>query len=154
TRAYADAVIANFGKKPSRLEARVSTPLKMPAFSKSPVRIRPKTRRTLGCDIFVEADTDSETLGKFLETNAHLGGLKLKMISNRGTQVYPAKGAETDCVDQWRCRFLATDGSLPGPARLAAFLQAIEDAGWRWMHIEKLEEFDGNPGFTKAQGED
>lgn len=154
TKAYADAVIANFGKKPSRLEARVSTPLKMPVFSKSPVRIRPKSRRTLGCDIFVEADTDAETLGKFLEANAHLGGLKLKMISNRGTQVYPAKGAETDCVDQWRCRFLAVEGVLAGPEKLAVFLGAIEQAGWRWMHIEKLEEFDGAPGFTKAQGED
>jgi isocitrate dehydrogenase len=24
----------------------------------------------------------------------------------------------------------------------------------RWMHVEKLNEFDGAPGFTKAQGED
>jgi isocitrate dehydrogenase len=24
----------------------------------------------------------------------------------------------------------------------------------RWMHVEKLQEFDGEPSFTKAQGED
>jgi len=24
----------------------------------------------------------------------------------------------------------------------------------RWMHVEKLNEFDGVPGFTRAQGED
>jgi isocitrate dehydrogenase len=24
----------------------------------------------------------------------------------------------------------------------------------RWMHLEKLQEFDGKPAFTKAQGED
>ena len=26
--------------------------------------------------------------------------------------------------------------------------------GRRWMHIEKLNEFDGKRGFTRAQGED
>jgi isocitrate dehydrogenase len=25
---------------------------------------------------------------------------------------------------------------------------------YRWMHLEKLEELDGEPGFTRAQGED
>ncbi len=25
---------------------------------------------------------------------------------------------------------------------------------FHWMHVEKLQEFDGQPGFTKAQGED
>ena len=32
--------------------------------------------------------------------------MKLKMISNRGTKVYPSGGAITDCVDQWFCRFV------------------------------------------------
>jgi isocitrate dehydrogenase len=25
---------------------------------------------------------------------------------------------------------------------------------FRWMHLEKLQEFDGAAGYTKAQGED
>jgi isocitrate dehydrogenase len=25
---------------------------------------------------------------------------------------------------------------------------------YRWVHVEKLQEFDGHPGYTKAQGED
>lgn len=77
------------------------------------------------------------------------------MISNRGTQVYPAKGARTDCVDHWRCRFLAATPGLDLPAEaIGRLLQAVEGAGLRWMHLEKLQEFDGKPAFTKAQGED
>jgi isocitrate dehydrogenase len=74
------------------------------------------------------------------------------MISNRGTQVYPSRGAETACVDHWRCRHFADP--FPAPDKLAAYLAALEEKGLRWMHLEKLEEIDGKLGFTKAQGED
>jgi isocitrate dehydrogenase len=154
TQAYADAVIANFGKVPSKFPARDYEKLHVPTFSKDPVSVRPASRRTVGCDIFVEAGVDSVTLGDFLAANANSAGLKLKMISNRGTQVYPSRGAETDCVDQWRCRHLTVGDSFPTPSQLAAYLERIEAGGYRWMHIEKLEELDGKPGFTKAQGED
>lgn len=42
----------------------------------------------------------------------------------------------------------------PGPATLAVLLDAIEKAGRRWMHIEKLEEINGAPGFNRTHGED
>jgi isocitrate dehydrogenase len=153
TQAYADAVIANFGKQPSRFGARDYTALKMPTFSGGPVTVVPKERKTLGADIFVEADTTPAQLGDLLSSLAPQAGLKLKMISNRGTQVYPSRGAETDCVDQWRCRFLSTTGDV-SVASIQTILSAIEAAGYRWMHIEKLQEFDGAAAYTKAQGED
>jgi isocitrate dehydrogenase len=76
------------------------------------------------------------------------------MISNRGTKVYPPTGAITDCVDHWRCRFVLRDpsGEL-SDAALLALLQRVA-AEHRWMHLEKLQEFDGALGFTMAQGED
>jgi hypothetical protein len=153
TQAYADAVIANFGKKPTRLEARDYRPLKMPMLPQGPVTIRPASRKTVGCDIFVETALDANSLGNKLTALAPQFGLKLKMISNRGTQVFPDKGAQTDCVDHWRCRHMAT-GDFPPPEKIGSYLTAIEQSGLRWMHIEKLEEIDGKPAFTKAQGED
>ncbi len=76
------------------------------------------------------------------------------MISNRGTKVYPATGAITDCVDHWRCRFILRDpkGDLDDLA-IFGLLQRIA-SHHRWMHIEKLQEFDKETGFTMAQGED
>ena len=153
TTAFTDAVIANFGKAPTRFGSRDAKPIQLPKFSKDPVSVRPKERHTAGVDIFLEAGCSAEELGAFLESTAPAFGLKLKMISNRGTQVYPNRGSETDSVDQWRCRHMAA-GEFPSNAMLSDYLSAIEKGGYRWMHLEKLEVIDGKNGFTKAQGED
>jgi isocitrate dehydrogenase len=80
--------------------------------------------------------------------------LRLKMISNRGTRVYPLTGGATDCVDHWRCRFVLREGAgLLDDAVVLALLTKI-GVEHRWMHVEKLESHDGAPGYTKAQGED
>ena len=79
---------------------------------------------------------------------------RLKMISSRGTKVYPPTGTITDVVDHYRCRFLLRDAS--GEATDAQILDLVQRVGsrFRWMHLEKLQEFDGAMGYTKAQGED
>jgi isocitrate dehydrogenase len=152
TKAYTDAVIANYGQVPTRLEARDAKPIVLPAMDRQTISVIPSSRRTLGCDIFLESGRTPEEIGAFLQATAPQFGLSLKMISNRGTQVFPSRGAETDSVDHWRCRHLADP--FPDNGKLGAYLSAMEAAGYRWMHLEKLEEIDGQPGFTKAQGED
>ena len=155
TRAYTDAIIANLGKTPSTTKARFCRPLRVPPRSGEVVSVTAKSRQTLGLDVFVEADLSANELGGLLERVSQGSGFKLKMISNRGTQVFPARGAETDCVDHWRCRFLYSqpNGDVP-LERVNQLLGSIQTTGLRWMHLEKLQEFDGKPAFTKAQGED
>jgi isocitrate dehydrogenase len=69
--------------------------------------------------------------------------------------VYPPTGAQTDCVDHWRCRLLMTPADeTQVTAQLAQLLRQVEATGLRWMHIEKLPEFDNARGYTMAQGED
>jgi hypothetical protein len=75
---------------------------------------------------------------------------RLKIVSNRGTKVYPDTGAMTAWVDHWRCRFVAQGGE-PDDAALLALLARVGTTH-RWMHVEKLQSFDGVAGFTKAQG--
>jgi len=74
------------------------------------------------------------------------------MISNRGVQVYPSAGATPDCVDVYRCRFVSSEGSRLTDQDLLALLARIP-APLRWVHVEKLQHFDGAPGYTRAQGE-
>ena len=63
-------------------------------------------------------------------------------------------GAITDTVDCFRCRFVLRAASADlDDASLLDLLRRIA-AKHRWVHVEKLNEFDGTPGFTKAQGED
>jgi isocitrate dehydrogenase len=57
-------------------------------------------------------------------------------------------------VDHWRCRFILRDESADlTDAAIFQLLQRVS-AKYRWMHLEKLQEFDGARGFTMAQGED
>ena len=80
---------------------------------------------------------------------------RLKMISNRGTMMFPLTGAKTDVVDQHRCRFVFKHPALDvGNGEVGALLTGLERQGLRWMHLEKLRAFDDRPGCTKAQGED
>ena len=53
----------------------------------------------------------------------------------------------------FRKRALANGGGLTQD-ELVDLLQRVTGQGIGWAHVEKLQEFDGEPAFTKAQGED
>jgi len=154
TSAYTDAVIGNLGKRSTQTYVRAYKPFTIPTLSKAQASVTVNQRRDIGVDIFVEADTTPNELGEHLtELVANLP-VYLKMISNRGTKVYQSTGAMTDCVDHWRCRFMLNEstGTLTDETVLALLTRI--GAHYRWMHVEKLPEFDGKVGFTRAQGED
>jgi isocitrate dehydrogenase len=153
TTAFADRVIANLGRSLPGHTARAAKPIRIPVVDSRPDTVVPASRRTAGVDVFVEAATDPETLGKSLEAVADGLSVRLKMISNRGARVYPSAGGETDCVDHWRCRFVARGTEAVDDATIIALMGRV-GSKWRWMHIEKLEEIDGTPGWTRAQGEE
>jgi isocitrate dehydrogenase len=56
-------------------------------------------------------------------------------------------------VDHYRCRFVAADGAEPTDAELLGLLASV-GARHHWMHLERLQKFDGERGYTLAQGED
>jgi isocitrate dehydrogenase len=154
TTAFTDAILANLGRKSERHKVRDYKPIRLPRIDAAPDFVTSSRRRVVGMDIFVESPLSAEALGKNLEGLAADTPLKLKMISNRGTKVYPPTGATTDCVDHWRCRFVARDGAADLPDAVLFDLLRRVAAQHRWMHLEKLQEFDGANGFTMAQGED
>ena len=89
-----------------------------------------------------------------LEQLAETSQLRLKMISNRGTKVYPDGNKNIDVVDQYRCRFVRRDDKVSiGFPAIRDLLSSIESQ-FSWCHVELLQHFDGQPSFTKAQGED
>jgi len=154
TTAFTDRIIQNLGKRSERWKTREHKPLRMKPLDAARDYVRPKSRRTVGADVFVESPVSPEELGKSLEGVAEGSPLRLKMISNRGTKVYPTTGGLTDCVDHWRCRFVLRDGAATlADAGLLELIGKIATKH-RWMHVEKLEELDGEAGFTRAQGED
>jgi isocitrate dehydrogenase len=154
TTEYTQAIIDNLGKTSSRYPVREYRPIKLPQVTADLVLVHPTTRRVIGVDVFVESSLHPEKLGPKLEAALEGSPLKLKMISNRGTKVYPPMGAITDCVDQHRCRIIHRDPATEvNDAMILDVLQRVAAIN-PWVHVEKLQEFDGAAAYTKAQGED
>jgi isocitrate dehydrogenase len=122
--------------------------------SERPDFVAAGARTDVGLDVFVESPLGPEELGTSLQELTAGSGLELRSISNRGRQVFPAAGAGADMVDHYACRFLLPE---TGPGTLTD--EVVHDllvrvsSRHRWMHLEKLQEIDGEPSFTRAQGE-
>jgi isocitrate dehydrogenase len=153
TSAYTEAIISNLGRKTENWTVREVKPLQLPVLGTDPDYVRPSERNVVGLDVFVESPLTAEELGTSLTELAQGTRLELKMISSRGTKVYPATGAITDTLDHWRCRFIIRED--PGDLWDEDVHQLLARISRRhtWMHIEKLMEFDGELGFTRDQGE-
>jgi isocitrate dehydrogenase len=73
------------------------------------------------------------------------------MITNRGAVVFPSRDRQVSLVDHYRCRFTQRDTTAKlGDSEILSLLATI-GGKHRWMHVEKLQEFDGAPAFSKSQ---
>ncbi|MHC4989802.1 MAG: NADP-dependent isocitrate dehydrogenase [Planctomycetota bacterium] len=153
TREFADEVIANLGRHSPRWYVRDHKPMVLPDRSPVPDQVK-AAQRTVGMDVFVESGRGAAELGPSLERAVEPTAMRLKMISNRGIKVYPETAGMVDCVDHWRCRFIARqDDQTLADSDFLDVLRRVGDEH-RWMHVEKLVELDGEPGYSKAAGED
>jgi isocitrate dehydrogenase len=151
TTAFTDRVINNLGYETEFWTRRTYKPLFIPKIKEY---TGPTSRKTVGLDIFLESTLSSEALGRSLEDIAASSPFVLKMISNRSVQVYPPnRGINVETVDHWRARFFVKEGSSFTEEEDILTLIAKIGQAHRWMHIEKLYDFNGTLSFTKAQGE-
>ncbi len=150
---YTEAIISNLGKRTEGWTIREVKPLELPVLTAAPDYVKATDRNVVGLDVFVESPLSAEELGVSLTELAAGTRLELKMISSRGTRVYPPTGTITDTLDHWRCRFIIREN--PGDLWDEDVHQLLARISRRhsWMHIEKLQEFDGELGFTRDQGE-
>jgi isocitrate dehydrogenase len=152
TKEFADAVIARLGEMPAQLPAS--------SYSSSPARIEvklkeaaPVRRELVGMDVFLHhADKDANLLGQRL-SEVMIGKIRLKIITNRGTKVWPNGHPETFCTDHWRCRFMCDEMTDCSYEAMLHLLNHINKAGFEVIKTENLYLFDGKPAFTAAQGQ-
>lgn len=150
---FVDTIIQNLGKRASGWNVRKAQPISIPETSKQQVFRTPNSKEVMGGDIFIESALPPSQLGPSLETICRNSTLKLKMISNRGTKVYPDGNSNIDCVSHHRCRFVSRSGEpilFDDVLALSRKINEIHEV----CHIERLLRIDGADGFTKAQGED
>jgi isocitrate dehydrogenase len=153
TTKYRDTIIDNLGKRTESWTVRDHLPLKLPVLDAAPDYVRPASRAVVGLDVFVESPLSASELGASLMELTSDTRLSLKMISSRGTKVFPPTGAITDTLDHWRCRFITKENPGDLPDEDVHQLLARISRRHMWMHTEKLQEFDGELGFTRDQGE-
>ena len=151
TAAFVDAVEQRLGQV-SSAPSRPYRKIKLPQVVEKDVRTEPGSRTKVGVDVFIETTDQPELVAEHLNRLVAGTPYALKMISNRGTVVWPATGGMTSCIDHYRCRLVIADQRSWNPNSVLDLLERIGDV-YRWMHVEKLEAVNGEPGFTRAQGE-
>lgn len=157
TEGFAKAVMARVGQMPSKLrpvsyKGSTAGGMKMP-----PLKPRVNQKKDLaGVDIFVNWDGPAGKNGgdalAALITPLMAEGLRLESIDNRGTKVWPHGLPETFCTDHWRLRLKPLGNGLTHEqviAQLNKFCLGKID----FIKVEHLYNFDGQPGYTAAQGE-
>ncbi len=155
TKEFADAVIQRLGQKPSQLkpadyQKANSNPFIMPTYTRKPAA----KKQLIGVDVFVHwrGESPDELAEKISKANND--AVKLKMISNRGTKVWPDGFPETFCTDHWRCRFKATDEKNGMKnSDIVNLLQRVNETEIEFIKTENLYTLDGKAAFTLAQGE-
>ena len=148
---FTKAVISSLGKRSKVSPPRDYKKVELPPTQLGVNVVPAKSRRVTGVDIYVESELEPKALASSLEGLAMSSPLRLEMITNRGAMVYPASDRRVSLVDHFRCRFVPRiSASDLADADILTLLATI-GAEYRWMHIEKLQEFDGKASFSKSQ---
>ena len=155
TREFADAVIARLGQMPEILNAVSYTSAPQHAAYAPTVSTPSDEQKDLvGVDVFLDwhSGTPDELGEKFKQVGSN--GLELTMITNRGAKVWPEGMPETFTTDHWRCRFMAHNrGESIAHAQIIHLLERIDAAGFDFIKIENLYNFDGKASYSAGQGE-
>ncbi len=81
-----------------------------------------------------------------------VSGVRLTVIANRGTKVWPNGDPDAFWSDHWSCRF-ERDGTQFATKDVVRVIAALDAAGFDAVKTEGLYEFDAERGFSLAQGQ-
>jgi isocitrate dehydrogenase len=153
TREFAEAVVARLGQKPETLKAAkyATGGAKRQEWVAKPNLMKVEL---VGVDIYLNsAGSEPKPFGDKLKGITQ-DELELRMISNRGTIVWPNSFPETFTTDNFRCRFQPADvNATITHDQILALMGKVSAAGYDIVKIETLRNYDGKAGFTLAQGQ-
>ncbi|KAJ3405761.1 hypothetical protein HDV05_006354 [Chytridiales sp. JEL 0842] len=119
-------------------------------------RITPRSKeieKNVGMDIFVDSDLLPHKLAETLQKSLP-DDLKLTMLSNRGTQVWPTGSLFTELVNHYRCRIeqkVETTDGKSNDELLGLAAKIAKDV--RICSIEMLLKIGDKKGYSLAQGQ-
>ncbi|BAV10117.1 isocitrate dehydrogenase [Filimonas lacunae] len=157
TTEFANAIIANFGKKPEHnpkpdmTDHAVSCTvfnLSKNAMMESDSTI---TEKINGVDLFIESNLQPQEIADKCLRHA---GVKFKLvnISNRGTQVWPTGSKFTNLVNQYNARFESIDDHALNQQDVIGLYVSLS-GDFRVCSLELLNTFGDKKAYSLAQGQ-
>lgn len=152
TKEFAEEVVLRLGKKPTKLKI-ADYKASVSGSKNFSYDIDDSEEKTLvGVDVFVDihAKSAEEVARKVNSLDA--GKMVLKTIASKGLKVWPRDDEYLLESDHWCCRFMPDFGAITH-ADISRLLEKFVDAEIDFVKIENLYEFDGQRGYSLAQGE-
>ena len=150
TKEFAQAIIERLGDIPLKLKPVDYRNWEHGYQDSSSAPIPTTVQKIVGVDVFVQnGSASADELARIIAT-ANTDKLQLKLISNRGTKVWPDGNPETFCSDHWRCRFYGSDITHTDITQL---LQRMAERGHNFIKTEHLMTMNGEPSYSLGQGE-
>lgn len=154
TNEFADAIIANLGKKPEYSKPRVAVE-GVKIFEKPAAPLMQKVmesnvagdKKIKGVDVFIESNLGGAAIAEKIQPLVS-SNHKLVTISNRGTMVWPSGSTFTECVDHY-CARIEGDMNMK---EIYELLSRISEHFFVPSH-EVLCMYGDRAGFSLAQGQ-
>jgi len=153
TKEFAQAVVARMGQKPEKLPVAAYNAAPKQTASEKALTLSTSKKELVGVDLWIaDEKPNPEAMAKTLEPITG-SELKLTMMSNRGMKVWPNASKDIYAVDHLRCRFLGANGGAVSHKATAALISRAAEAGLDIIKTDSLYTFDGQRGYSLAQGE-
>ena len=157
TTQFAQAIIDNFGKQP-----KVNTKPSLNDFEFVPTNSKITTNPMLlgkqkeehtiaGADFFIESELQADAIAE-IATKHETADLKLLIISNRGTQVWPTGSVYTNLVNQFRLRFEAGENASISQQDVISLYSTLSK-DFQISSVEVLNMWGGKKAYSLAQGQ-
>lgn len=157
TQEFTRAVIARLGQKPGFFApASFGQEVSHKALPRIPFVLQKETKQLAGMDVFFDwTDGNSQQLAEILHGLTAGTTLKLQMLSSRGLKVWPLEPRQAPAsYDYWCARFFPEGMTKScSHAAIVELLAALQARGLDFLKTENLYLFNGEPGFSLAQGE-
>ena len=149
---FANAVIERLGQRPQMFRP-ADYSMSVANFDIKVTPVKPSIKELVGVDVFLHhTDRNPDTLAELM-ADLNISGLKLTMITNRGTKVWPDGFPETFCTDHWRCRFKNDMVNGVSYQAVVDLQQKIHHRKLNIIKTENLYLMDGKQTFTAGQGQ-
>jgi isocitrate dehydrogenase len=155
---FADAVINRLGQKPMHFKPVLYKPgayAKIQCYGGRP-RIKSQ-KQLVGVDIFIDNPTDISANDLAEKLSALKTKLKLIVITSRGLKIWPNSTIEAPYLRHCCCRFQSAEDvkqlTLVQHDEIIKLLSEITALGFDVIKTENLYTYDGDLGFTLAQGQ-